>query len=69
MIIVKEYKSGSFWVFYYVFMKWIREDITWYSEDVIRRIEKLCRDQNSDFIHTLACKILAIIEYEDEINV
>ena len=50
-------------------MKWTKDDITWYSEDVIKRIEKLCRDQNEKFIHTLACKILAIIEYEDGIDV
>lgn len=54
-------------------MKWIREDggekFVWYSGDVIKRIEKLCRDQNKEFHHTLACKILSIIEYEDKENV
>ena len=50
-------------------MKWVREDKTWYSEDVIRRIEKLCRKQNDNFIHSLACRILAIIEYEDKESV
>jgi hypothetical protein len=41
-------------------MKWVREDKVWYSEDVIKKIKKLCEDKPKETIE----KVLELIERE-----